>query len=58
MWYPVQVILKDRNVTVRVNGDTVLEYDQLENLSEGHIELQAHSPGLWTEFKAVRIRRI
>jgi hypothetical protein len=58
VWFPMQVIVKDRNVVVRVNGDTVLEYDQLENLNEGHIELQAHSPGLWTEFKDIRVRRI
>ncbi|MGD0497895.1 MAG: DUF1080 domain-containing protein [Bryobacteraceae bacterium] len=58
VWFPMQVIVKDRNVVVRVNGDTVLEYDQLDNLIEGNIELQAHSPGLWTEFKDIRVRRI
>ncbi len=58
VWYPVQVIVKDRNLAVRVNGDTVLEYDALTRLEAGAIELQAHSPGVWTEFKDIRVRRI
>jgi len=58
VWFPMQVIVKDRSVIVRVNGDTVLEYGELENVREGHIELQAHSQGLWTEFKGIRVRRI
>jgi hypothetical protein len=41
---------------VRINGDTVCEYDRLENQEEGHIELQAHRPGYWTEFKQIRIK--
>jgi hypothetical protein len=56
VWFPMQVIVKNRNLVVRVNGDTVLEYDRLDNLDEGSIELQAHSPGVWTEFKSIRVR--
>ena len=58
VWYPVQLVVKDRTCLVRVNGDTVLEYDQLENLEEGHIELQAHAPGTWTQYKQVMVKRI
>ncbi len=58
VWFPMQIILKDRSVIVRVNGDTVLEYDALDRVEPGNIELQAHSPGTWTEFKDVRLRRI
>ena len=58
VWFPMQVIVKDQNLIVRVNGDTVLEYDNLDRVEEGNIELQAHSPGLWTEFKGIRLRRI
>lgn len=57
-WWPMQLIVKDRNCTVRVNGDTVLEYDRLENLEEGSIELQAHQNGSWQEFKQIRLKRI
>ena len=57
-WYPMQVRLEGANCLVRVNGDTVLEYDGLENLEEGHIELQAHRPGSWIEYKQIRIKRL
>lgn len=58
VWFPFQLVVKDRNCLVRINGDTVLEYGELENLDEGSIELQAHAPGMWTEFKQIRIKRI
>jgi hypothetical protein len=58
VWFPFQLFVKDRTCTVRVNGDTVLEYDQLENLTEGTIQLQAHAPGTWTEFKQIMVKRI
>ncbi len=58
VWYPVRLVVDGPNCLVRVNGDTVLEYDQLENLAEGPIELQAHAPGRWTEFKEILIRRV
>jgi hypothetical protein len=49
--------VEGRNCLVRINGDTVLEYDRLENLEEGNIELQAHAVGTWTEFKDIRVKR-
>ena len=58
VWFPMRVVVKERNVLVRINGDTVLEYDQLDNLEEASIQLQAHAPGKWTEFKQVRLRRL
>ncbi len=57
-WYPMQIRVQGRNCLVRVNGDTVLEYDQLENVTEGHIELQAHQPGSWLEFKDIRVKEL
>ena len=57
-WWPMQLIVKDRNCLVRINGDTVLEYDRLEYLEPGSIELQAHQQGSWQEFKDIRIKRI
>ncbi len=58
VWFPFQLVVQGRNCLVRINGDTVLEYDQLENLEEGSIELQAHAPGMWTEFKQILVKRI
>lgn len=57
-WFPMQVRMQDRHCVVRVNGDTVVEYEELENIDEGVIELQAHRPGSWLEFKQIRIRRL
>jgi len=55
-WYLLQLVAKDANCRVRINGETVLEYAELENREPGHIELQAHQPGRWTEFKDIRIK--
>lgn len=57
-WYPMQIRMKGPHCLVRVNGDTVLEYDQLEILDEGNIEIQAHRPGSWLEFKEIRVKQI
>jgi hypothetical protein len=57
-WWPFQLRVKDSTCLVRINGETVLEYDRLENLEEGPIELQAHDPGRWTEYKHILVRRI
>jgi len=57
-WWPLQIRVKDATCLVRINGETVLEYDRLENLDEGPIELQAHDAGRWTEYKHMLIRRI
>ena len=50
--------VKDRSLAIRINGDTVLEYDRLERLDAGAIELQAHQAGRWLEYKDIRVRRI
>jgi len=57
-WFPMQIRMVGRTCLVRVNGDTVLEYDQLELFDAGYIELQAHRPGSWLEFKEIRIKHL
>ena len=57
-WWLFQLRVKDAVCLVRINGETVLEYDRLENLEEGPIELQAHDAGRWTEYKHILVRRI
>jgi hypothetical protein len=52
------VVVKDRFCLVRLNGDTVTEYDKLDRVEEGRIEMQAHTPGHWLEYKHIRIKRI
>jgi len=55
-WFFFQLDVRGKSVVVRINGDTVMQYDQLDNLSEGFIELQAHRRGYWGEYKHIRIR--
>lgn len=57
-WWLLQMRVKDASCLVRINGETVMEYDRLDNLEEGPIELQAHDAGRWTEYKHVLVRRI
>ena len=52
-WWLLQMRVKDNTCLVRINGETVMEYDRLENLEEGPIELQAHDAGRWTEYKQI-----
>ena len=57
-WFPFHLMVKGNHCLVRINGETVCEYDELTNLEEGHIELQAHRAGYWTEFKNIRVKRL
>lgn len=57
-WYLLQLVVKDRYCMVRINGETVMEYDKLENLEAGPIELQAHQQGSWADYKHIRIKRL
>jgi len=57
-WYLLQLVVKDRSCLVRINGENVLEYSELRNLDAGHIEIQAHQPGRWMEFKQIRVKRL
>ncbi len=57
-WYLLQLVVTGRNCLVRINGETVLDYRELPDLEDGHIELQAHQPGVWLEYKHIRIRRL
>jgi hypothetical protein len=55
-WYLFQMGAKGKDCWVRVNGETVLEYGDLKNLKPGRIELQAHQPGKWVEFRDIRVK--
>ena len=57
-WWLLQLVASGSSLTVRINGENVLEYDQLENVEDGHVELQAHANGTWAEFKELKIRTL
>lgn len=57
-WFLLQMWVKGRDCLVRINGENVMEYHEMDNLTEGHIELQAHQEGSWTQFKEMRIQAL
>lgn len=54
-WFLFELWAQGRDVAVRIDGDTVMEYSGVENIDEGFIELQAHREGYWLEFKRIRL---
>jgi hypothetical protein len=57
-WYLLQLIVKDKDCVVRINGETVVDYHALEFLNPAPIMLQAHQAGKWIEYKQIRVKRI
>lgn len=55
-WWLLQLIVKGKEVRVRINGETVLTYDELQDTEPGLIELQAHQEGTWVEFQKMRVK--
>ncbi|MDX1983779.1 MAG: DUF1080 domain-containing protein [Bryobacteraceae bacterium] len=55
-WWFLQLIAKRETLIVRINGENVLEFHELDNREAGFIELQAHHEGTWCEFKHMRIK--
>ncbi|HET8549827.1 MAG TPA: DUF1080 domain-containing protein [Bryobacteraceae bacterium] len=57
-WFPFQLLVDGSHCVVRVNGDTVVDYDKLEQKDSTPVMLQAHEAGKWIEYKEIRIRRL
>ena len=57
-WFLLQLRVQGPRCLVRINGDTVVDYDSLADLEGGHILLQAHQAGRWIEYKQIRIQRL
>jgi hypothetical protein len=57
-WYLLQMWAKGKDCLVRINGENVMEYHDMDNLAEGYIELQAHDAGKWTQFKDMKIQAL
>lgn len=55
-WYLLQMWARGKDCLIRINGENVMEYHDMQNLAEGYIELQAHQAGRWTQFKELRIK--
>ena len=66
-WYTQEIIVKDRNVLLKVNGKTMVDYTEPENqqafgknferrLGEGTFALQAHDPDSKVYFRNLRVK--
>jgi hypothetical protein len=57
-WYLFQLFVQGKDCVVRVNGDTVVDYHDLELQDAAPIQLQAHQAGRWIEYKRIRVRTL
>jgi len=67
-WWTQEIIVKDKTVTVLVDGKKVLEYveppgtqagkDFERKLGEGTFALQGHDPGSVVRYKNIRVKRL
>lgn len=68
VWYTQEVIVQGKKVTLKVDGKTIVEYDEPANqeagkdftrkLDEGTFALQAHDPGSKVYFRNIQVKRL
>jgi hypothetical protein len=68
VWFTEHIIVKDKTITVKVDGKTVAEYteeparkagkDFTRKLDEGTFALQAHDPKSVVRYKNIRVKRL
>ena len=68
VWYTETIIVKDKNVKIKINDKVVVDYDEPADLKagedftrkidEGTFALQAHDPGSRVHFKNIRVKRL
>jgi len=67
-WYTQEIIVVGKKITLKVNGKTLVEYvepddlkagsDFTRKIDEGTFALQAHDPGSKVYFKNLRVKRL
>ena len=65
-WWTQHIIVRGRKVTVKIDGKTVLEYNEPpgaqsgrgKKLGEGTFALQAHDPKSVIRYKNIRVKRL
>jgi type 1 glutamine amidotransferase len=65
-WFDYHIIVKDRVITLKVNGETTVQYTEPEGgprsnfggrkLSQGTFAIQAHDPGSEIHFRNIRVK--
>ncbi|MGE4004171.1 MAG: DUF1080 domain-containing protein [Planctomycetaceae bacterium] len=63
-WWTQTIIVKGKNIVVKINGKVVIDYTEPEGvtgtrrLSEGKFALQAHDPKSVTYYKNIRVKEL
>jgi hypothetical protein len=65
-WWTQHIIVRGRKVTVKIDGKTVIEYNEPtvdpngrgKRLGEGTFALQAHDPKSIIRYKNIRVKRL
>ena len=55
-WYLFQLIARGKNCLVRINGENVVDYHEMERTTKGPIMIQAHQANRWIEYKDIRVK--
>jgi len=68
VWYTETVIVKGKNVKIKINDKVVVDYDEpadkkagedfTRKIDKGTFALQAHDPGSRVHFKNIRVKRL
>jgi hypothetical protein len=67
-WYTETIIVKDKNVKIKINDKTVVDYNEpadqkageqyTRKLDEGTFALQGHDPKSFVHYKNIRVKRL
>ena len=67
-WYTQTIIVKDKNVKIKINDKTVVDYTEpadqkageqfTRKLDEGTFALQGHDPKSVVHYKNIRVKRL
>lgn len=68
VWYTETVIVKGKNIKIKINDKLVVDYDEpadqkagsdfTRKIDQGTFALQAHDPGSRVHFKNIRVKRL
>ena len=64
-WFTYVIIVRGKHIVVKINGKTVSDYTEPDDLnrpdrqlSEGLFALQAHDPGSKVSYRSIKVRRL
>ena len=64
-WFDYEIVVKGKNIVVKINGETITEYTEPDDLdrperqlSSGTFALQAHDPVSKVYYKDLMVKRL